>query len=160
MSGQNPAYFIDISGHSPKPQSDIFSFPSAFLNTLSLDPDAVIGEASAETRLVRHSNFLELEVVLNVKGEMACARCLKKLPLKVKKKELYIVKFWSESEPESDDPFLLWVHKNDVRADLTAVFSEMLMEAIPARFTCKEDDNPKPCDFQMLKKLEELSVIS
>lgn len=137
---------------------DYFQFPSAFLNTLSLDPDAQLSDAWAETCLVRHSKFLELTVNLTVQGEMACARCLKKLPLKLEKKELYIVKFWTESEPESDDPFLLWIHKNDVRLDMSRIFSEMLMEVLPARFTCQEEDEPKPCDFQMLSKLREISV--
>lgn len=158
MSRPSWTYYVDISGHSPRPQTDYFHFPTAFLDTLSLDPDAWLSDARAETCLVRHSRFLELTVTLTVEGEMSCSRCLKKLPLKLEKKELYIVKFWTETEPESDDPYLLWIHKNDVRLDLSRIFSEMLMEVLPARFTCREEDNPKPCDFQMLNKLREISV--
>ncbi|MCS6979244.1 MAG: hypothetical protein N2050_10870 [Flavobacteriales bacterium] len=158
MSRKPGSYYLDISGHSIKPQTDLFEFSADFLESLSLDPSAHIQSAAAQTVLTRHPSFLELQVDVKVQGEMACSRCLKMLPLAEEKNDLYIVKFWSDAPPSDDDPNLLWLHKGEVSMDLTPVFSDLLMQVLPQRFTCTEEMVPKPCDLQVLEKLKDISI--
>ena len=117
-----------------------------------------IGDASIKVQLtlVKHSNFLELNYVMDGWAEVTCDRCLDPLKLDTEAKAQMFVKFDDRAgEYDSDDDDVIVLPCGEDRLNVAQYIYEYAHLNLPIRKVHQEQNL---CNAEMISKLEQFLV--
>jgi uncharacterized protein len=120
--------------------------------------DSPVADGSIRLQLI-FDNRPDMKVLLfDFEGTVRsnCDRCLAPIDLPVEGKAQLILKMKQEGEDELDDPDVVYISADDQKIDIAPHVYEFVCLALPMIkvYDCEEDD-PVPCDEQMLDYLEQ-----
>lgn len=110
------------------------------------------GKLEAEVVLIKHSNFLELELGLSGTVELICDRCLENFDFPINYFGMLLVKF--KEEEEEPDENVIFLHPNEDLLDLSQFLFDCIGLSIPIQKFHPEDNDGNPsCNSEMLNIL-------
>lgn len=127
-----------------------FTIDRTFLSEFPYSPvqDAQI---KIDLELVKGENLLELNFSLTGTAVQACDECLVNIPLQLSSQFHLIIKFSSETKDGDDE--IVYLSRFEHEYDLKQFLYESFLVAIPARKTCEAMEGEKPCDQEVLRRL-------
>ena len=102
-----------------------------------------------------HDHWL---ATFEVKGmtDTACDRCLAPISLPISGSYVLIVKFEDEEQQETEDSDVVYVARDTHTWNVAQYIYEFILLSIPVQKTYDcEEENPPPCDFDALDRLED-----
>jgi uncharacterized protein len=115
-----------------------------------------VADVKVEARLTKQNNLLQLDLWLHGTVGIDCDRCLKSFQYPIEAREHLVIK---HGNPEESTDEILVLDEGIDHIDLAHHLYEFVTLAMPARkVPCEMDEDVFRCDYETLKKLEEISV--
>lgn len=109
--------------------------------------------------LIRGKNMLELNFDINGKIQVTCDRCLSELDIEISYQTELFVEFGEENSDLSDADKNITISKSEHKLVLDKHLNDYVNVCIPYRKVHPKDSKGnEACDYEMIKKLEELST--
>jgi uncharacterized metal-binding protein YceD (DUF177 family) len=108
-------------------------------------------DIKVQATMVKHQQFLEVNLSLSGWAEVLCDRCLDPVSLSIETEEQLIVKF---DEPSGDDDDVIILSGNDTELDISHYLYEYAHLALPVRRVHEEGG----CNKEMIARLEQYLV--
>jgi len=116
------------------------------------------GNLLAKVLMVKKTGLLELDITIQGTVNVLCDRCLEKFDLPLNYQGCLFVKF-SESETESEDPDVIFLHPEAHQIDLSGYLYESIILSLPYRKVHPEGKKAQiTCNPEMLQKLRKIVV--
>jgi uncharacterized metal-binding protein YceD (DUF177 family) len=117
-------------------------------------------DIKANVALVKHTQFLEIDIALEGWAKVQCDRCLDPLLVDIETEAKLIVKFGHISgEEDSDDNDVIILSYDDNELNMTHYLYEYAHLALPIRRVHPDDPTGKStCNQEMIRQLEQYLV--
>jgi uncharacterized protein len=110
---------------------------------------------SVNAMLTKQNNLLQMQFEIQGTVAIDCDRCLKNFDLPIEASESLVIKHGNPSESTDE---ILVIPEGVDEVDMAQYLYEYIIMAIPARrVPCEIDETQFSCDYDVLKKLEDLS---
>jgi uncharacterized protein len=116
------------------------------------------GNLNCKVDLDKQETMMILEFKIDGLVGRSCDRCLSDFPETVNIQERQIVKFGEPEPEEANDDDIIFLPRNDIELDLSALIYEYINLAMPLTSICADEGNTPYCDQEMLDKLKAFSA--
>ncbi len=127
-----------------------FKVDERFLADFEYTP-TVKADVSIQLNLFKSENMFDLSFVLTGTAQVACDRCIENVDIPLSNKFKLVIKF-SDSENIADDE-IIYLKRGEYEYDLKQYLYESFVVAIPSKNNCDEVAEPKPCNKDLLAKI-------
>lgn len=113
-------------------------------------------KVDVKMELDKKDNFILLNFIIHGTVNLPCNRCEVVLDFVIDGDYPIVVKFDDHHEEDKDDSNadVIYINRNDTHLDVSQLIYEFINLSVPLhRINCDNLKEPKPCNFEMLKKL-------
>lgn len=155
--GRFAQYELPVKGLKNGVHSYEFHLDKAFLTNF---PDSPVVDANIQVHLDldKRPEMFVLDITLDGLVETECDRCLAPIQLPINGHHQLLVKLKLNAENE-EDPDVVFVDPEISKFGVAEYLYEYVVLAIPIKkvIDCEKVD-PKPCDFETLKRMENKQI--
>ncbi len=113
-------------------------------------------EVKVELELLKQNSLIQLNFTLSGTLRAACDRCTKSYPVEVSAYEEMLLKHGNPEEEHPENVLVIPFGENEL--DISQPVYEFISLALPARRVPCEEDPGFKCDYETLKKLNDVST--
>lgn len=147
---KNKDYIIELNKLREGNNEFTFTIDEAFLQSFDY---SIIKEANIQVslNLFKRGSLLELAFVFTGNVHCTCDVCSEPMQYPAKQPFNLIIKLTEESNFDDDE--IIYLGKNEIEFDLTQFLYECMQLILPAKVSCEVSVEPKPCNPEVLEKL-------
>lgn len=148
------AYSIPIQGLKEGIHQFKFTLDRAFFRHFE-DSPIEDGRIDVVLQLDKRADMLVLDFEFAGYCNAECARCTADIQLPIKGERQLVVKYGEMEDADEDEDEMAFISRDAPALKVAPYLYEFAILAMPISnsYNCEEDENP-PCDFEILKYLE------
>lgn len=150
-------YIIPYEGLKQGKHEFTFDITDSFFEQYNADRDYKKVAITMKVELMKDITMLQFHFIHQGKLDVDCDTCLAGLSINIEGDNRLFVKFGDVAE--DDDENIITLPKGEYEIDLKDFIYDYIMLSLPWKIDCEAyDENKKPCDKEMLAKIEALQV--
>jgi len=152
---KNTEYIIPYEGLKQGKHQFTFEITDKFFEAFEAERDFNHVNIQMEVDMMKDVTMLVFDFKHQGILRTACDRCLADIPQKVEAENKLIVKFGEEAE--DDDEMIVTLPEAEYEIDLSPFIYDYIILSLPWKMDCTAlKENEKPCDEEVLKKINQL----